>query len=1090
MSKLQIYKASAGSGKTFKLTEEYLLNVLSNENLYKNILSVTFTNKATEEMKSRILSELNNLCKSEKSNYRELISKQLNLENNEIDKRAKIVLSNILHNYSYFSVSTIDTFFQSVIQSFVKEIGLQIGFSLELDTQKILNSAIDRLFQAINKSDTLKKWLLKFIELNIEDGKSWNIKNELLKFSNEILKESYKTFDLAAIVKMSGKHFLDSYMSQLQIIIRDFQQKMVDIGNGAIELANSYSLDTNDFSYGKNGVFGHFINLSTKKKFSYGTRVQEAIDDVSKWYKKSSKRISDIESAFQNGLNQLLISAKETYDKQFYIANSARVILDRIYILGILTDISKNVKEVCEDENLFMINDSAHLLQSVINQNDSPFIFEKTGNRFKHFMIDEFQDTSAMQWNNFKPLILNSLAENRQCMIVGDVKQAIYRWRNGDWKILSQQIEKDVFPFESDVRILNHNWRSRKNVIDFNNSIFSASVRIMQDLFNSKVQESNVEHSFFEKLESQIHKSYSDVFQRIPDNNINDGGYIRCQFIEKDENSKDWKETALINLVSEIENLQNKNFRLRDIAILVRTKAQAEQIADFILTYKNSDEASDRYKYDVISDEALKIDSSEVVQILVLVLRYLNSNKDSLSKITFVYKYLRYHNSTESFNRDLYSVFIYHLQNEENCLFDDFLPKEFSENLLFMSRLPLLELAEYIIGVLNLNKKPEDFHFVHAFLNLIHEFTENDAADINSFIAWWDEEGNTKAISTSEDQDAIKILTIHKSKGLEFKFVFVPFCDWKIDKTGLNSDIIWCKTKIEPFNKLENIPLNYSSKLEETIFSNEYFEEKLKTYIDNLNLLYVAFTRAKEGLITFSPYEQKDKIDNIGNLIQNTISQNSENENSRELIQLDKFWDTDTKCLTLGKIKSQNQTAELKRSDYKILEYPINLSDNRLKLRLKHSEIKELSDESRVNKIQEGIVLHNLLEKIETKEDLLPAVNILISEGSISKENMNFYIEKVSRLLEDKVVGDWFSEKWLVKRESPILLKNGKTKIPDRVLVDENKVIVIDYKFGDKESQSHKTQIKEYVACLQQMDYSNIEAYIWYVSIEKIVMVG
>ncbi|MDR1698598.1 MAG: UvrD-helicase domain-containing protein, partial [Prevotellaceae bacterium] len=515
---LQILKASAGSGKTFRLTREYirLLFKAKYANAHRSILAVTFTNKATDEMKSRILQELNRLANGGKSPYREDLCAEFNCNEESINKKAQEIMVEILHDYSYFSVSTIDRFFQQVIRSFTREIGLSGGYNVELDQKRVAAIAVDNMLANLDKTENkqLLEWLTRFSEDKIEKGENWDFRWNINALSGELSKEEYRLMSQNMGEKLADKNFLAQYQSKMYAILRKFETDLQQIALRALPIIDDCLLEVTDFKGGANSSMKYWHKI-LNKDFSEPTKTFYGFqNDLPAWSAKtvSSDIKNKIEQAYNNGLNDCIVEVCTMFDAQFRTYKTAKEIIKNFYTLGILTDIDRQMKAYLNERNQILLSDSTHLLNMVIDGSDTPFVYEKIGTRIAHFMIDEFQDTSQMQWQNFRPLLKNSLDQNYRNLIVGDVKQSIYRFRNSDWKLLDSQLDKDFRAEDVDHETLFTNYRSDKNIVDFNNAFFDFASIFLQEQFNADA----------ETAENKILHAYSDVYQQLP-NNKNEG---------------------------------------------------------------------------------------------------------------------------------------------------------------------------------------------------------------------------------------------------------------------------------------------------------------------------------------------------------------------------------------------------------------------------------------------------------------------------------------------------------------------------------------------------------------------------------------
>ena len=1083
MSEIKIIKASAGSGKTYRLTEEYLKILFQNEINYRHILAATFTNKATEEMKTRIVEEINVLAKNKNSNHKESLLSFLKISETELQQKAENILHNLLHDYSRFSVGTIDSFFQRILRGFSKELGLQTGFNVDLDTDTAINSAIDKLLIDIETDKILRKWLVKFAEENINNGKNWNIEKDIEGLAKQIFSEKFKSLDKEFISKINDKKFLSKYMSELQSIIKSFENELKEIGKDAIEIMQKYNLDIKDFSNGKGGIANFFNKIQegnkNSKNYEIGVRVNAGIGNVDKWHTKTSKRKDDIIAACNSGLLELLSKATDFIHNNIRNYFTAKEIFKNMYILGILSDLSTKVLEYSNEKNIFLITETNNFLKDIIDNNDAPFIYEKVGSIYKYFMIDEFQDTSSLQWSNFKSLIDNSLSLGHNNLVVGDIKQSIYRWRNSDWKILAEQVEDNYKYFNVKNINLENNWRSKKYVIDFNNTIFKYLPNVLQSEFNSKIINSDLSKEFINDVQNKITNAYNTSFQIYPKKNNENNGYIKNQFIDSE---LEWKDIILEQVPKTVEELQEQNYKLKDIAILTRTKSEAKLIVDTFIKYKNSNEAKANLKYDIISNEALYISSSNAVKLIINILQFLNSPTEILYK-SLILNYLHnLQNPQSTIHSDIANLKI----DKDNSIFLSNMPKEFAKKYENIQRLPLFEITENIIDIFDLKSQKSEINHLQGFQDLVMNFANKEIADINSFLQWWNTNGVKESLNLSDQQDAIRLITIHKSKGLEFKAVIIPFFDWKANKNAKLTDIMWCSPKSAPFNQLNSVPIKFSNSLENTIFEQDFRNEELHSYIDNINVTYVAFTRAVNALYTFSPSPKKTKsglkIERICDFLFLDYNNEITKENN-EFLELNSFWNKETMCLEIGNLK-KIATTENTDTNIVVDEYITNNYNEKLKIKLYGTDF--FNEENNNTQINYGRIIHNIFENIITKNDINNAIVKFENKGEINSNEAKIIKQKIEILVDSENVKDWFDEKWEIKTEVDILLSNGDIKRPDRVVIKDDEVIVIDYKSG-KENKKDKKQVLEYIQILEKMDYKNVSGYLWYLSDNKIV---
>ncbi len=1083
MSGLSIVSASAGSGKTHKITSEYMKLLYHDTEKYRHILAVTFTNKATEEMKSRIIRELFNLSTGRKSTYLDYISEQTGLNERAARLRSGLILKNILHDYSRFSVSTIDSFFQKLIRSFTREIGIQSGFSIELDTDSVLDKSIDRLFFDIESNNALMNWLIHFAQSRIEEGRSWNIKKDMLELGREVFKEDFRLIIDDVSVNPGNKELLSGYYEGLYKIIDHFEKNLSEKGERGLRLISANSLTVDDFSHKSGGPAGYFLKLAGGNFAEPGVWVRQALNNPEKWYSKSSGKKSEIEDILKNGLNKILNGSIDFFNKYHIDYKTATTILSNIFTLGILSDITGSILRYTNEKNIFLISDAAAFLNQIIDNNDTPFIYEKTGNYFHHFMIDEFQDTSGFQWNNFRPLIANSLSQNNDNLVVGDVKQSIYRWRDTNWEILSEKIRTEFHPESINSETLRENWRSRKEIIDFNNSFFTVAAKLLQDTFNNELVEFS-DHETHEKLKTDIVDIYDDVCQTEarPDNSRK--GYVRIKF--QDNKDKDVTGEYLIHILKE---LQDKGYRLKDIAILTRKKIEGKEVAGLLIEYKNNNISDKKYKFDVISDESLYLSSSSAVNFMIAFLKYFINPEDSINNYFIVFEYLNYI-KPGTVGAD---VNIPEYSADLKIKPGEYLPSSFINALERIKNLNLYEIVERLIQVFSLSTISGELPYIQAFQDLVLDYSVKNLSNINAFLEYWEDAGNSRSISISEAQDAIRIMTIHKSKGLEFKVVIIPYCNWSFNNYR-KKQIIWCKPSKSPFDKLNVVPVNYSRELKNTLFAGEYFAERSKAYIDNLNLLYVAFTRASNALFCITGTDKKtgNGITDVYGILNKICSSETGSDKLKNgmygSLVFDRFYNKEQNIFEYG---SPGTVVPDKDSDKhtvnRINEYPTN--DNRKKLRIAYQSSEFFAPDTDImtKPLSYGKVMHEIFSDIVTVDDVEKAIEKVYIEGKIRLNEKDSIYKEITGILRDPRIRSWFSNNWKVITEKDIILPDGSVKRPDRVLIKDDSAIIIDYKFGMSERNEYLAQIREYALHLKEMGYMKTECFIWYINKGKII---
>ncbi len=1060
---LNIYKASAGSGKTFALTKEYFRIIFTAPAEYRNILAVTFTNKATEEMKSRIINELHRLAEGAENDYGKELKEELGFSDDQLQDLAKRLRTTLLHDYGRFSVTTIDRFFQRMIKSFTKELGIFPGYNVELDSDFVLLKAVDKVIQKAKADTNLWAWIRELVHDNVDEGRSWSIKTKITGLGEELFKENYMLFDKQMLDKFGDKSFLKEYQAFLRNIITTYEQQLTKLSNEALHIILDNGLELNDFKNKERGCAAHFYKIAARNFDKPTATARKAIDNPDMWYTTDSIYKTRIESIFPV-LNKSLKETIGLFDTQHIYYQSAKHIVDNLYQLGILNDLCQEIRAYCNERGVMLLSDTTHILNLLIANNDTPFLFEKTGNYYKHVMIDEFQDTSLMQWRNFKPLIINSLSEGNRAMIVGDVKQSIYRWRNGEWGLLAYGVEQEFGYMGYDNVVLENNWRSALNIVFFNNIFFEKAVEVLKNRYNQDISEEKSCRA------EKITVAY-DRLRQIPQKQK--AGYVDVRFglDKKEKESDEWIMEEVATIINDIILRKGQP---KDIVILVRTGKEGAFVANFLMEYNKK---TDR-PINFISNDSLYVWSSPYIKFIIAVLQYIMEPYDMVNRATILYYYNTHIKNCNT--NDLHHIF---KEVQQEDLFQ-FMEAGFDMNADKMMSYSLFETVEVIIDRFSLNTKQEEVPYLIAFQDIIFEYETANPNSLMLFLEWWEKEQHKKVLSTSEEVNAVRILTIHKSKGLEFEYVILPFCNWELDPVR-PARCIWCSNHIAGFDRLEYAPLTYSSKLVDTIYKDDYYEEHLKTYIDNLNLLYVALTRAKSELY-IRPYMPKlDKsgtvsITDIGAFIHVVLAALKDDSKGEYIIG--------DVCLQWGEKKILSHSVADDRDVINLDNYPVYELGDRVSIKYRFRDYCEPEDYG-LSAVDEGKLLHEIFKSIAYINDIAPAVQYAYLSGLISGKERNSYVEKITAYLTQPEVAGWFDPRNKVINERDILFPSAVKVRPDRVVQAGDSIQVIDYKFGQVEEENYLKQVRFYCNTLRKMGCQNVKGYLWYVKLEKVVLV-
>ena len=1054
MNELQVYKASAGSGKTFTLAVEYIKHLIRNPYAYRHILAVTFTNKATTEMKERILGQLYGIHTHDPQSeaYLNKLIDELQLPEDEIRMKAGKALSLMIHDYNHFRVETIDSFFQSVMRNLARELELGANLNIELDNTTALSEAVDSMIEKLDRHSPVLYQLLDYIEERIEDDKQWKVAHEIKEFGKNIFNEEYIEKGAQLRKALENPDCIPNYRKMLKALEKEAVEQLKGFGDQFFGILEEHEVDVTDLSYKESGVAGYFLKLQkgvTDDKIK-GTRVIDCMNDAKKWTGKSHKRKDEIISLAERELIPLLKTAEEFRGKNNRIINSCQLSLRHVNNVQLLNHIDEEVRTLNQEKNRFLLADTNALLHNIVREGDPSFVFEKIGSNIRNVMIDEFQDTSRMQWDNFKLLLNEGLSQGADSLIVGDVKQSIYRWRNGDWTILNG-LKGQLGPFPIEEKTLNTNRRSEAAIVQFNNEIFTSACQILNDMHK---QEQGSECT-------ELKNAYQDVRQETNRETVR--GSVKFTFLT-DKIDVSYQEETLQQLAEEVESMVQQGVSLNDMAILVRKNGVIPVVADYF----------DKHTpYRIVSDEAFRLDASLAINMLMDAIRYLVEPRNSIAQAQLA---IAYQNEVLHKDMDLNTLLLGDL--------DEYLPSAFIEELDTLRLMPLLELLEKLTRIFQLSLIENQDAYLLSFYDHVNDYLQKHSSELTAFVKHWEEKLCFKTIP-SGNIEGIRILSIHKSKGLEFHTVFLPFCDWKLENE--RTSYIWCTPPEAPFDELQLLPINYGTNMNESIYQNDYRKEKLQLWVDNLNLLYVAFTRPQCNLVVWC----KEKGSNtVSELLSSALVGTS----CQTIESLDN-------CIyQLGEVCPSKTSSSKKVSTNKLVQtpesIPVKLESLDTPIEFKQSnrsaDFIDGEDDMSGKYIRQGQVMHSLFSMIRTPNDVPGAIARLRMEGIIeSDKHEQQTLKLVNWALKHPQVKEWFSGKWSLYNECAILYRENEelqTRRPDRVMMKDGEVIVVDFKFG-KPYPEYNIQVKEYMDLLHGMGYEQVSGYLWYVfynQLEKI----
>lgn len=1057
-SNLTIYKASAGSGKTFRLAVRYITMLVRNPQSYSTILAVTFTNKATAEMKQRILSQLYGIghrLESSQGYYNEIRKAIPTYTEDTIRHNATLALDSILQDYGHFRVETIDSFFQGILKGMARELQLGNGLTIELDTEKVISDAVDDFLANIEPESQDKKNVMRFIMGNIENDSNWNIDSSLKKFSKELFSEIFmqKGEILKKILETPDaiKNYQENLIKARDAVLPGLKEQVITIGNEIAGAMTAAGFGIGDFHRNIKGSIKGMTNGDILAKDLTKT-VHDSCTDARKFFtgdtlKACPSLLGLAGSQFCPRMAQVI----GLHEKYSYWNHSYTAALQYLHELSLLLSVRKRIDDQGREQGRFVLADTAKLLQD-LKSSDTSFVFEKTGSFTDHIMIDEFQDTSALQWSNLYLLLLECLSRGRECLVVGDVKQSIYRWRGSDWNILNTGIEASLNDY-CQVEPMSDNYRSQKEVIDFNNSLFPVACKEVQDYLKVLTDSDN----------PALDKAYDDVRQNCKKDK--DGGFVSVTVFEKQKNID---ATAFVceKTADCLDRLTEAGVQQKDIAMLFRKGKEIASVASWF--------AANRPEYRLISSEAFRLDSSAPVRILIGALRWIANSNDRISLATMLWEWNHSIMKSDVTIQDITATDI-----------GNSLPPQLAGQHESLRQMPLYELIEKLYVDLSLDKAEGQDQYIFTFLDLVSEWLGRNPSDLGMFLSDWDEKLHAKTIP-STDADGIRMLTVHKSKGLEFHTVIIPFCDWELTKTG---DKLWVGPDSEPFNSIPLLPIGFEGSLRTSVFKKQYADEAGQQAVDNLNLLYVAFTRAESNLIVFAS-RHNDNGNSMCNILENCLFSKFDCQYDGDG-QMTYERGTVSSSVEKAAETSDNPfsfTPEPQQSVMRSL--PLNVQFRQSGESVRFTQSAQDPEDRQEDYIKRGSLLHSLFSTVRTESDVDVQVDTMFGGGLIdSREDAGKLKADIHAHIADSGVKDWFNGKFRLFNETSILFReNGvmQTRRPDRVMImPDGRAVVVDFKFGT-EREEYMHQVQEYMDLLRKMGFKNVEGYIWYVYKNKL----
>lgn len=1051
--KLLIYKASAGSGKTFMLVKEYLKLALgaSADHYFKHILAITFTNKAAKEMKDRVFESLAEVAKNERlSTMAEMLIEELSIPKELLVQKAENMYREMVYNYSEIAICTIDSFVVKLVKGFAKELDLPSQFEVQLNNDEVLDRALDRLIEHSENNEYIKNALVDLITYRLGENKRWDFLEDLKDFSKNIFLDKSQDF-LKKLADVPNEDLLRAKNKAIKVQ-KELKNEINTIAQNIKKDVENCGLAMNEFAGKKSGFMSkvdrYSEQFSTLDRMNF-TRAQLTKIESDFWFSKTDDEKEAIIEPFREKWRSNIHVLQELYGRYLLYQS----INSGIFSLILMNEVSRFVKDIKDEDGTVLLSDNHLLINEIVQDNPIPFIYERIGEKYHHLMIDEFQDTSVTQFQNTIPLVENSLGGNNQNLIVGDTKQSIYRFRNGEFeqlarlphsifqkeKLVDGESREQFFRRHGEELELNHNFRSKNELVQFNNDFFQFVTEFIEGY-------------------SDLRNSYSSFKQKYGQNEK--GGLVRIEKIEKE----DYKENSCQSAIKHIRECIKSGYLLSDIAILIRTKKDGEIIAKAL---------SAEGDLPFISQDSLLFSSSKEINLIVNMIKQLNTQDELISGVAIL-NYLLKENVNDHLHQSA-KEFLYKSVNDKKrydrfklskCL------KKFEISFSFHQE--NFSLVETVYAVLSAFHIQLNDAFVEQFIDEIHNFNIKKGNDISQFLQYWTEELGTKALSLPDAENAIKLLTIHKSKGLEFPIVILPFLSFN---RGNKADLLW-------FDEKENILdlpvfLARSSKaLSQTIYEEEYLEEENYKLIDNINLLYVAMTRAADRIYI---HLQELKIDKAKWINDKT----KDPEKWLSLFLHEQISDGSEWQFGEGKHKKPEQTndAILEHQDYyqKRKNWKQKLVAENKKSIDNYAHYERLKEK----KIQ-GILVHQIFENSNDLKEISSEVLKMLKLKKIDNEEKDSLIEKFGRVLANEEISKILNIKGKVLNESNLVDEGGNVSRPDRMIIHDKGLEIIDFKTGDIK-EDHKKQLNDYAKILQDIGYSNIRKNLIYFNNEDII---
>lgn len=1116
-SLFQIYKSSAGSGKTYTLVKEYLKIVLKDPGRVRSILAITFTNAAAAEMKGRIIRELGNISSlhaesdpagkgPEASGAALELLTRINRDWEEeglgtmpealMIKNAGLVLKNILHNYSEFAVSTIDSFVHRIIRTFAFDLHIPLNFEVELDADTLLRQAVDILISRAGADPDATKLLISFLLTQAEGGKDIRIENQIARLARTLMDEG-GSIPLQKLRNLSLGDFL-VISREIQAAVRDFELMARSKARMAVERINQQQLSTGVFSQGRNGIGAYFEKIADSIPSSGiplpGKAVRKTIEE-DRWF--SGKASEEEKQSIVQIKDELLKAYQEingSRDEKMARYRSLQAVVKDLFPVAVLNEVEKVLEEIKSEHVLLHISDFNKKIAAIIAEQPVPFIYERLGEKYRHYMIDEFQDTSVLQWQNLIPLVENALAGGNMSLVVGDGKQAIYRFRNGDVEQfamlpgLSREIRaaaRDEWERSLTAAHVNKNlgtnFRSQREIVEFNNRFFLFAQAVLSE--PQRAVYDGLAQNYLEKK---------------------NGGYVEVAFVEGE--GQTYKDASLESIVEIIGRCREAAHALGDITILCRAADEASMVSRKLL--ENG--------IPVISSESLLLNQSDEVNFILALLKLLADPGDQVAAVEAV-SYLQKSGIVKQPGNLPGALSALNLFGREPGQQPPVLHRSV-ESLLENNGIPfsfrsfihqnLYDICETIIRTFFAGKRPPN-PFVAFFSDAVFDFAGKNRLAVKDFLEWWEEKGDKYSLIVPEGVQAVRVMTIHKSKGLQFPVVICPFADWGSGR--LTKDGQWVDLEDGLVRGLETTWISLGKDLlEGTPYANLREREKGKSMLDLLNLVYVAFTRPAEKLFILTKTSARFHMGNTQGMLHHFIRQEGRWQDDQGVYPFGAFdgigqgvqavttgqGDLAARAGQGGQAAAGGHNEPAARGGHNEpaaaggsgpFREIISSSWSRALRMRSHQEERRIAIGGE-DPLQRGNLLHRAMERIFSQKDVVPVLDQMVARGEIDQVRAEEWMEKINQLISQAAVRPYFEEGLTTKPEAGLFDEKGNFFRPDRVVLMEDRTAVIDYKTG-KAYNTHREQIGVYAGLLEKMGYPNVKKLILYLDRNEAVEV-